>query len=1133
MSPEPGRKPEKRGADKQTKIPEPATNIISRDDLLKHLAPAQRMVYNRPAYVPFDQLDGASKQYPTLNWKGVVRQNPHAEAGVHRLGAIRTVLAQKVGTNNKIVVQHFYPAGREVGYKSKDNQMEIVDCRPPRLAILAGDRVEECPSRNAGDFAMMVDIYKLGDRELTIDNLAYVLESPRPVEWIGRLHRGNAGVAIGEVWVKRNGSVYSKPPGESMWPAHKPFSLDLSHGQQVTFTVNGQNKVYIARVTFREFFGPYAWYEIDWVELQPGSVALDPRPAVDGEVEMREIPYSLDWINWWRRGVKRLGDGNMSLSGPAHRPVRVFLRTLPNLATLRARLGHGANLDTALSSVKSTMQSDPTWKIFVQEFPEDASQIIFETATYGLYGTRLADVDAIHADRNATGWADQTLSTLRGTNFKPEDETWWVRFGVLRVLLITLGTLLVVAGLLTVAGLLGGKTADIYDNTKDLSPLGTASPRPVRPSGNIHPGMPPQRKIVETHHVLNNIDMHHLPKQNELVTFPPVADHFAFVAAVMVVSVLVFFFLRRRQRLFHRLKFSEIWRQNSRAMSTHPQACYDLMDTRPVPRVEGDYAVFPAGEEMRASITIKQGGVTVQEGRILTSATFDALPYEDVSAPGWWPLATSTVAFKAPANTLRNTVVALAARNLKNHGVAQGAEVDYRWEWTAAMAVQAGVFPRIDHPYTITEVGSSRGGAARRAWFTAVAGYELNGWSGDFSDNPKNKNALKLDETLKPANLDSESDQVKPRVIGTVAPEGHVFTVPMASAMKKAIIEHWKENVFTMRGRHFKLFFGAGLSPEEQDNLTEEMKDFDGVSIAVAGDDSMVRLETGEFCTADYSAYDSTQGFGNLVLASEQWMNAMGAPPEFQHFFHKVYDANFAMRKKQSDFEVSGIMPYQFATGLAITTLSNSVSNALALIYAVLEAGNDISRIEPSLEEMGLKPKLNVYPDTFGLDFLKGLYLPAVDGKDTWHRMPSAVIKLGKVSRDPLALTKQARLPISDPILAAKLVAKSIAKGMQSSDRSCPILGDVLRLYDSFEIATDYKFELNQVVEDAGYTRLVRVNRAIDPATWLELCARRYNITADEIAEFRLMVDSLIIKPVFPVLLHSPVFAKLRDIDYG
>jgi hypothetical protein len=287
-----------------------------------------------------------------------------------------------------------------------------------------------------------------------------------------------------------------------------------------------------------------------------------------------------------------------------------------------------------------------------------------------------------------------------------------------------------------------------------------------------------------------------------------------------------------------------------------------------------------------------------------------------------------------------------------------------------------------------------------------------------------------------------------------------------------------------------------------------------------------VRCE-GQWFTCDYSRYDSTQKEGVLIEAANVWMAAMGFNDETRQIFQSVYSTPFSTKfGPKFDFKVSGIMPFQFSTGLGLTTVGNSVTNALAL----LEVGSHpVSERAAHFARLGLVAKENRFDSPSGMDFLKGWYVPASSGGYTYQPLPSRVLKLGKVSKDPCLLTHR---PQSEWRAAAKNVAHALHLGHPGVSRNMPFFGDLLELYRRVGEMGSIKIERNQVIENAEYSVTDGSHRHVDKETWYTLMSARYEITPDECDSFSTMLRDPALELAFPVMINHPVLDKLRAVDY-
>lgn len=1127
---------------------------------MRKKTPLQRMVLNRPAYVHPSIVEEFRTNFPLINWKEDMRHNPHSPSAAWRLAAIRTVIEMNMNDMEKYTIQHFYPSGREMNFSDFKGDVTIKDVRPPKLQLLAGDaKVCDLPAENEGDLALLVDIYRLGNEELNVKNLAKILETPRPVAWIGRLHRGEAGVSMNEVWFKKEGWVHSKPPGEDFWPRHPAVELTRENGKKVTFP-DGND--YVACVAELRAFGPFHYIHVSWAPYDPTRIPMDSTPMVLGDVRKLHIPYKLGWIQWWRRGIHNAGNNRAWPIGPDKRAVLVFMPALPALCTVAFRIGHGANMDSVVNSVRAEMARRREWADFITDYPELSTRITKDTASYVMFGERHHDVDCFNADRTGTGHSDELLSTLRQTTYYgiPEWENlmWYAKriFGMVIIwalLFLLLGVFHPSNhdGVRTVAtgptkafrnGVAIGiaPTPSVYNHTQPHAwkfSEGNFSNSSTIYGENNTPFAPPSQGGTTKHassvsmEEVINTPHHQMPAillNQSTITIFEVFGLFAFVTLALMLRLTL------RYRKTMRRAFEKVWRLNPLAMRGSGVTAFDEI-YEPLLGVEPQ---FDLSDELRAPLTVYIAGIE-------TPIAFDNLPPSDVLGNPMHALAITTDVLHPPAATLRSTVAALSSRNFKERHLPTPDETKALWVATTVLAVESGVFPDFaELTVTSQEVESSRSGANRAAWRRSVADFYTQGKQTK-RGLPTNTVSLKRNETL-PLQIQGDSIAVKPRVISTVSPNDHAWTVPIATSLKKVLAAHWKENSFELGlGTPIKFYYGAALSNRELDELVDTIIGRQEIAVVVAGDDSII-FRHGVWYTADYSAYDSTQTTSSLVHASKLWMSKMGAPEEFQQFFHQVYDQKFSIRDKKGNWKVSGKMPLQFATGLAITTLNNTVTNALALLAALLEMNTSQAPetfvLDFTLRSLGLIPKINRYETPAGVDFLKGIFMPTINGEYSWHRLPSSVLKLGKTLKDPhLIVNKALRLP-KDKRLSkaecAKIAAHSIAQGMNHADRNCPFLGPVLKMYDTLRLpdvngGQPKTIEMSALVENLEYTKLSVKNRPVAAGAWDDLMHNRYDISPTESQSFAALVEAATEADVFPVLFTHPATEKLLAIDYA
>lgn len=157
----------------------------------------------------------------------------------------------------------------------------------------------------------------------------------------------------------------------------------------------------------------------------------------------------------------------------------------------------------------------------------------------------------------------------------------------------------------------------------------------------------------------------------------------------------------------------------------------------------------------------------------------------------------------------------------------------------------------------------------------------------------------------------------------------------------------------------------------------------------------------------DFSRYDRTQNdfllsVPNLVLLANGYDELVEFRKQ-QYLKPVVFKTHRKLRKPLPKLKTpSGEKPQMRMTGEAATCLDNSINNAFSTLIAI-QAGGDITQ---EYARCGLVAKAIVTDTVMYSTFLKGVFLPDVNGDFRWVRLPSWICKFGKVLTDPFAVFK-------------------------------------------------------------------------------------------------------------------------------
>jgi len=208
-------------------------------------------------------------------------------------------------------------------------------------------------------------------------------------------------------------------------------------------------------------------------------------------------------------------------------------------------------------------------------------------------------------------------------------------------------------------------------------------------------------------------------------------------------------------------------------------------------------------------------------------------------------------------------------------------------------------------------------------------------------------------------------------------------------------------------------------------------------------------------------------------------------------------------------------------TGEPATCLDNSIINAITTAYAFSQGNATKSELEAAYLKCGLIAKIKIHSGLFGSTFLKGAFLDGSDGYPHWIRLPSFLLKLGKILTDPNNIYKK----------------KSVVF------QSCAILYSQWLGYGNMKVNWFYA-EIDKQIRRICHqcTKTVEAEKLpdwkviqsitwIDHTVWNKFMLERYNISVDEM--FVLLDAFKEVQPdSLPGTVYAPMLLKLRDVDY-
>jgi hypothetical protein len=369
---------------------------------------------------------------------------------------------------------------------------------------------------------------------------------------------------------------------------------------------------------------------------------------------------------------------------------------------------------------------------------------------------------------------------------------------------------------------------------------------------------------------------------------------------------------------------------------------------------------------------------------------------------------------------------------------------------------------------------------------------------------------------------------IKGRCITNFHPICHSDTLVFSKTIAETMHKNWEVGrIFSitvgLRSVSVNVVFASGYTQSQLSDIADLLMNFSGVVIVVSGDDSVVKFprgfgQSGIFGAYDMSQFDVTQSEGALGIGCHRMVQEVGYSSKVADEFYNLCKIPGNARK--GDLKVTISTSPVLPTGITATTIFNSHDTAFLFLYhtyRVLEGGErplNESAIELGFAITGVTSDL-----LEDMDFLKGWWIPSRMGSYIWYPLPSAIIKAGKIMRNPLEISNSKSYPE-----AYKLIAYASACSYGDLDESYPIFGKFLSTLKRLgTFVPDGWIDL-----DEKFSR-VPVSGFINREDVISMIDRRYGIAEDEITHFEDLCDEIY---ELPVVTFSSVFDKLTERDY-
>jgi hypothetical protein len=210
-------------------------------------------------------------------------------------------------------------------------------------------------------------------------------------------------------------------------------------------------------------------------------------------------------------------------------------------------------------------------------------------------------------------------------------------------------------------------------------------------------------------------------------------------------------------------------------------------------------------------------------------------------------------------------------------------------------------------------------------------------------------------------------------------------------------------------------------------------------------------------------------------------------------------------------------------TGIAFTTVLSSLHCMAMYMWFFHEQArtNDKVDIEKAAQEIGFNIKFKTTHDYSQLTFLRGWFNRSTQ---EWAPLPSCVLKLGKVLRDPRKIFPAHPRPID-------MIARCVANAYKGLPDDYPIVGPFLQTLR--KCAPEHKDGSHNeaLIESWAYkVHFTQEDLDIPRVDVLDQIVGRYGLTVADIESAEELIRTV---RRLPALLVHPVFVTLLAMDYA
>lgn len=1117
-----------------------------------------------------------------------VKWNAHSISAMSRDMAILDILIRESKGKKTLRVLDWFGSPRNVKFVRAVRGCTIDWVCAPDTAIqgdaarTVSDVRRDLGDNESFDLVIIQDVYQEGPKPTGVlgpEGVKYILGCAKTHHcyFIGRMFNGMAGADNFDngkeemVWFRKDGLIVASPePNGQLYAPHPDMNWMFNRSQE------GIDSSELGK------YGPYVVHRLARTKEGAQKIVdqMSPSPTVTRIV----IPgpgWFLPWLRqfldewanrvelantWWYRRFF-LQKGYLVHTGVYAVLAPKFSLKIPN----------GQILDAAKHSVQESLARDFEMKCLLTRFPSVFMEIVEGTTAAVLYGTRSANVSSGLTLRVSHADVESSLVKMRGSTVEREES------GYSRIVYGVLGAV--------AFGVISNKTFKVFQQfstvvLKSLDgslPLGlaTAGRESVTQSAKLVSDLTPDEWREARGGFLRLYSLTSVVEELVGWKFPNLklvyagleffnnahyeggySQRWRPLAMHLINSVLVRRWGRRGLAVAVCLHVANNVYATSRyfALMDYPNNPFRVAGTGTMSLMQHifgrvDYwqrfaAMYKMGELVEAvrgvSVPIPPGATLPPYQSTLESVDWplrgtisiyvdgilrrpnDALQllHEDTALNVVYPILATNRMLWAPANTAKNLLVALLTRTHRDPFEGRTDEIvrHRRWTEVARVMEQSGVFAGNEHrQYTIEESAALMGSRGNRI----LAADQIDMIIGPM--NLKKTQSLKADETISARKDFGSVVTMKPRPIVNLDAIYHSRTSPLARSVTDHLHQLFDGKIFTIGSISVRIHFASGYN---QDRLSIMCADFftEVACIAVSGDDSIAYIPGIGFVEADQTMFDQSQDDGPIKHYGFIWMKQAGLPDSFINLVYECCTKKYTVKKHR--LEAKGKAGTQMPTGITMTTCINSMNTMAMYVYYLIERQVRNLTIDEAGHELGFTVKSEVRNDFGELTFLKGWWRQDICGSFTWLPLPSAVLKLGKVLRNPVDITKtvrtikgkrhSTRLPLSEAI---RQVAFCLARSYGLVPMDYPIFGPFLAAL--LRLGMDPGHPLGGLEESwkPKITTIVVLNREEAIAA----IVARYNIEAVWIEEVEELFNNLVSLPAY---VEHPLFDRLCDVDY-